>query len=157
MRCLHSRLPLIFVITILLLAGSLAFSGCQQNITLPYAPISLSPPPVELSLEKLYNDYMVDAEEAEARYSGERFLFKGLVVDDVESYFLNSRAFDVSIMVDNVKFKPRYEHDLDNIFPGFVVDVTGVPQSLLLDRILIVTDYLVFVVEGNGYQPPMAY
>lgn len=157
MRCPHSRIPFIFIITILLFVGLLAFGGCRQATTLPYTPIRLSPPPVELSLEKVYSDYMADAKEAEARYSGERFLFTGLVVDDVESYFLNSRAFDISIMVGNVKFKPRYEHELDKILPGFIIDVTGVPQSLLLNRILIVTDCLVFVVEGNGYQPPLAY
>jgi len=137
--------------------GLLAFSGCQQVLTLPYTPIRLKPPPPELSLEKVYNDYMADVKEAEAKYSVERFLFKGLVVDYVESYFLNSRAFDISIMVGNVKFKPRYEYDFDQIFPGFVIDVTGVPQSLFVNRILIVTDCLVYVVEGGEFERPPAY
>ena len=157
MRCLHSRIFSIFVILILLFVGLVVFGGCQHVSTMPFTPIRLTSPPPELSIEQVYNDYMADAEEAEARYNGERFLFTGLVVDDVESYFLNSRAFDISIMVGNVKFKPRYEHELDKIFPGFIIDVIGVPQSLLLGRILIVTDCLVFVVKGNGYQPPLAY
>ncbi len=137
--------------------GLLAFSGCRQVLTLPSTPIMLAPPPLELSAEMVYNDYMTNAREAEVKYSGERFLFTGLVVDRVESYFLNSRAFDISIMVGNVKFKPRYESDFDQIFPGFVIDVTGVPQSLLLDRILIVTDCLVYVIEGGEFERPPAY
>lgn len=152
-----SRISYIPVIIIVLFAGLLAFSGCRQVLTLPSTPIILTLPPPELSTERVYDDYMANAKEAEVKYSGERFIFKGLVVDDVESYFLNSRAFDISIMVGNVKFKPRYESDFDQIFPGFVIDVTGVPQSLLLDRILIVTDCLVYVVEGSDYVPPPGY
>ncbi len=157
MRCLCSRIPFILVIIIVLFVGLLAFSGCRQAITLPSTPIKLVPPPAELSLGKVYNDYMADDKEAEARYSGERFLFTGLVVDYIESYFLNSRAFDISIMVGNVKFKPRYESDFDQIFPGFVIDVTGVPRSLFVDRILIVTDCLVYIVEGGEFERPPAY
>ena len=148
---------IVFIILALLLSSLIILTGCAKNDSFIPEYTKHPPPPPELSLEKVYNDYMVDSEKAEEKYSGKRFLFLGLVVDDVESYFINSRAFDISIMVDNVKFKPRYEHDLDQIFPGFVIDVTGVPRSLFLDRILIVTDCLVFVVEGNGYQPPLAY
>ena len=157
MRCLCSRILCIPVIIIVLLVSLLAFNGCRQGLTLPYAPLKLGPPPAELSLGKVYNDYMADAEEAEARYMGQRFLFKGLVVDQVRSFFLNVIAMDISIMVDNVKFKPRYESDLDQIGPGFVIDVTGVPQSLLLDRILIVTDCLVYIVEGGEIEQLIAY
>ena len=135
----------------------LAFNGCRQGLALPYAPLRLGPPPAELSLGKVYKDYMADAQEAEAKYSGERFLFTGLVVDDVESYYLSSKSSDISITVGNVKFKPRYEYDFDQIFSGFVIDVTGVPQSLFVDRILIITDCLVYVVEGSGYVPPQGY
>ena len=157
MRCFCNRIPFILVIIIILFVSLLAFNGCRQGLTLPTAPIGLAPPPAELSIERVYNDYMADAEEAEAKYSGERFLFTGLVVDYVESYFLNSRAFDISIMVGNIKSKPRYESDFDQIFPGFVIDVTGVPQSLFVDRILIVTDCLVYVVEGGEFERPPAY
>lgn len=157
MRCLCSRIPFIFVIVIVLFAGLLAFNGCRQVLTLPYTPIRLAPPPAEVSLEKVYNDYMVDAEEAEAKYSGKRFLFTGLVVDDVVSYYLSSKSSDISITVGNVKFQPRYEYDFDQIFPGFVIDVTGIPQSLFVGRILIVTDCLVYIVEGSDYVPPQGY
>ncbi len=145
-----------FLITILLIVNFLAFSGCQQVIDMPTFS-GLEPPLPELSTDKVYNDYMTNAEAAEMKYSGKRFLFTGIVIDSVESYYLNSRASDISIMVDNIKFKPRFEYDLDPIFPGFIVDITGVPQSLLLDRILIVTDCLVFVVEGGDYTPSPVY
>ncbi|UCE98366.1 MAG: hypothetical protein JSV74_03335 [Dehalococcoidia bacterium] len=117
----------------------------------------LEPPIPELSIDEVYSDYMKDSEAAEMKYSGKRFLFSGVVIDSVESYYLNSRASDISLMVDNIKFKPRFEYDLDPIFPGFVVDITGVPRSLLLDHILIVSDCLVFVVEGGDYTPSPIY
>ena len=156
-RCLCSRIPFILVIIIVLFVSLLGFNGCRQAITLPYTPLKLGPPPVEISIEKVYNDYMVDAEEAEEKYMGQRFLFKGLVVDQVRSFFLNVIPMDISLMVNNVKFKPRYESDFDKIGPGFVIDVTGVPQSLLLDRILIVNDCLVYIVEGGEIEYLAAY
>ena len=157
MRCLGIRILFILVIIIVLFVSLLGFNGCRQDLTLPYTPLKLGPPPVEISIEKVYDDYMVDAEEAEARYMGQRFLFKGLVVDKVRSFRLNMIPMDISIMVGNVKFKPRYESDLDQIGPGFVIDVTGVPRSLLLDRILIVTDCLVYIVEGGEIEQLVAY
>jgi hypothetical protein len=93
---------------------------------------------------------MTNINEAKEKYEGKRFLFEGLEVDRVE----NS---DKSIMVGNVKLKPRYEIDLDQIFPGFIIDVAGVPQSLFLDRILIVNDCWVFIVEGGEYELPPFY
>jgi hypothetical protein len=157
MRHLFNKASLVIIAISILLIGLSAITGCRETPTLPYAPIQLAPPPVELSLERVYQDYMADVKDAEENYSGERFLFRGLLVDDVESYFLNSRAFDISITVGNVRFKPRYEYDFDEILPGFVVDVTGVPRSLFMDRILIVTDCLVYIVEGYDFERPQGY
>ena len=157
MRYFFKVIPFILAIIIILFVSLLAFGGCRQSITLPLTPTLFKPPPTELSIEKIYNDYIADAGEAEAEYSGERFLFTGLVVDDVESYLLNSRAFDISITVGNIKFKPRYESDFDQIFPGFVIEVTGVPQSLFLDRILIINDCLVYIIEGGDIEVPPGY
>jgi len=157
MRYLFSRIPLFLAIIIVLFVGLLAFNGCQneEQIIPVYEPVA--PPPPELSIEKMYNDYMADAKEAEAKYSGERFLFSGLVVDYVESWLLNPKPTDISIMVGNVKLKPRYEIDFDEIGPGFVIDVIGVPQSLFLDRILIINDCLVYIIEGGDIEVPPGY
>lgn len=157
MRYLFSKIPFILAIIIVLFVGLLAFNGCQNEgqIIPVYEPVA--PPPPELSIEKIYNDYMANAKEAEAEYSGERFLFSGLVVDYVESWLLNPKPTDISITVGNVKLKPRYEIDFDEIGPGFVIDVTGVPQSLFLDRILIINDCLVYIIEGGDIEVPPGY
>ena len=156
-RCFYPRTSFSLIIIIVSFLCLLAFSGCRQGLSLPYTPIRLEPPPVELSLEKVYNDYMIDINEAEEKYMGKRFLFKGLVVDWVGSYVLNQRIGDYSIMVGNVKFKPRCERDLDQIFPGFIINVTGIPQSLFVDRILIITDCLMYIVEESDYELPPGY
>ncbi len=133
--------------------------GCSDDnyITTP-ATIEYGAPPEEVNIDRVYADYMANKSAADHMYKGKRFLFTGIRVEEVESYFLNPRAIENYIMYGSVKFRARYAEYLDGYKEGFVVDIVGEVQSLSFGDILIIKDCWFSVVEGDiDVQPPPAY
>ena len=136
---------------------SLAACSGVNNSSIPTMG-ELEPPPDEISIDKIYSDYLEDRESADSTYQGRRFLFTNVKAEEIESNFLNPRAVDNYVMADSVKFRARYASYLDGYKEGFVVDVVGVVQGMQIGDILVIKDCWFSVVEGDlAMTAPPAY
>ena len=152
-----------------IISGLVLFIGCKNDdYTVPaYTPIITSPP-LEMTIEQLYMEYMAYGPAAEDKYDDKRLLFQGLTVEKVFS-ILNSGNETLEknayIVADNAMFLPRYFMYTDNIREGFVVDIVGTCNGLIWPNIgepfLQISDCWISIVEGDiiedWYNNPEAY
>ena len=135
----------------ILVISLVVLSGCAGNDSaVPTFPAfeALLPPPVEVTVDQLYQEYMTDEAAAEAKYKGERLLFSGVRVEEVSNFFYIARPIEFYILNGSVKFKPRYPSDVESIREGFVVDIVGEAQGIIFG-FLIVKDCWINIVEGD--------
>jgi hypothetical protein len=149
-----------YLVTIaILVIGLIGFAGCavnaQNNIVTPEFE-ELKVPPIEVTIDQLYADYVADGFAAEDRYSDKRLLFYGVTVEEVLSIFnLENDVFvgNEHIVIDNTKFFPRHSEYFDNIREGFIVDIVGQSQGLTWpikgEPFLKISDCWINVVEGD--------
>jgi hypothetical protein len=134
---------------------SLASVSCvSSNFTPPeYRDISTDEL-IEANINEVYQAYIDDESAANDKYKGKRLLFSNVTVDLVKSYFLNAREGDVCIVVGGLKFKPRYNSEVDSVFPDFKIDIAGKCQGMILGQVYI-TDCWFKVTEGDtsGFTP----
>jgi len=142
----------IFLVTMaVLVIGLIYLSGCTGNaengFTVP-AFTEPGPPPIEVTVDQLYQEYMVDEAAADAKYEGERLLFSGVTVEKVSNFFYIARPIEFHILNGSVKFRPRYPSDVESIREGFVVDIVGEAQGIIFG-FLIVKDCWMMIIEGD--------
>ncbi len=64
----------------------IGLAGCARtSFTFPSYTTPL-PPPLEVTADQLYAEYMADEVAAQAKYEGKRLLFTGLTVGEVSSH-----------------------------------------------------------------------
>ncbi len=147
---------LFLVIIAVLVVGLIYLSGCTGNAENGFTVPTFTepePPPIEVTVGQLYEEYMTDEAAAGAKYKEERLLFSRVTVEKVSNHLLDHRAneaADIYIMTDSVKFKPRYSSDIDFIREGFVVDIVGEAQGLIWG-VLYIKDCWIMIIEGDGY------
>ena len=153
----------IFLATVAVLAGSIIGFGCANNTESTSAAPEfeeLGPPPVEVTVDQLYAEYMADKAAADAKYKGERLLFSGVEVEEIESIFADSGQDPLIYIVNHsVEFRPRYITDTVLVRKGFVVDIVGEIRGVfgVVNHYLVVGDCWVKIVEGDigvAYEDP---
>jgi len=144
---------LFLVIIGVLVVGLIGLSGCTGDTDVTSVIVEPLQPPIEVTVDQLYQEYMTDEAAAKAKYKEERLLFTEVEVEEVSNHLLDHRAneaADIYIMTDSVKFKPRYSSDIDFIREGFVVDIVGEAQGLIWG-VLYIKDCWIMIIEGDGY------
>jgi len=114
------------------------------------------PPPIEVTVEQLYAEFIADQEAAIAKYKGERLSFIGVTVEEVGSLFDVGNGvfmYNTHIMTGSVKFTPRYTVYLDNVREGFIVEIVGECRGLIRpvfrEPLLQISDCWINIVEGE--------
>lgn len=147
----------LFLATIAIFAvGLIGFNGCAGNTEIvadiPEFEV-LETPPIEVTIDQLYQEYITDEAAAKAKYEGKRLLFTNVVVEKLETFptdpTFNGPQFH--IVNNSVEFRPKYWADTENIKVGFVVDIVGEPRGLfgVNLQLLVVDDCSIFIIEGD--------
>ncbi len=143
--------------------GLIGFSACAGNTEItPIAPKfqNLETPPIEVTIEQLYQEYITDEAAASAKYDGKRLLFTNVEVEEINSIAADTGdGPGVDIVSGFVEFRARYWIDVATITRGFVVDIVGTPRGLfgIDQQYLIVGDCRIFIIEGDvgaDYESP---
>jgi hypothetical protein len=149
--------------TAIFAAGLIGLGACAGNAEItPIAPKFkvLWPPPIEVTIEQLYQEYITDEAAANAKYEGQRLLFTNVVVEEINSLRAdNGNDPGVYLVNASVEFRPRYWIDVALITDGFVVDIVGTPKGIfgIDQKYLVVDDASVFIIEGDvgaDYEEP---
>lgn len=113
-----------------------------------------------LEIQGLIDKYTADPNGAAALYEGNTFLFPAVAVDQVKNLrtlqgeeFMSGELFAAC---GPARFFPLYLHDLDEIGPGFVVDVTGQVQGYA-GRYYSIINCTFWIIEGGALPPPSGY
>ena len=139
----------IFLVTMaVLVIGLIYLSGCTGDTNITYPVFEPLQPPIEVTVDQLYDEYMADEAAADAKYEGERLLFSGVTVEKVSNFFYIARPIEFHILNGSVKFRPRYPSNVESIREGFVVDIVGEAQGIIFG-FLIVKDCWINIVEGD--------
>lgn len=153
-----SKLFLLFTMGVLGLILVGVASCARTNSIFPFNEALL--PPIKVTASQLYAEYEADEAAAYAKYKGVRVWFTRVTVEEVSGlqatrtptgglfYRTPYGAFDIFVMADSIKFKPRYSGITFTISEGCKVDIVGEVQRLE-DGILIVEDSLIELVEGK--------
>jgi len=133
----YGRLNCLFPITMAILVVALiGLSGCTGNPDDVTSPIIMPlNPPIEVTIDQLYTEYMADEAAADAKYKWERLLFNEVEVEQVVA-----SLFDVGhghfvfvneyFMTGHVKFRLRDFGIMQNIEVGYVLNLVGECQGL---------------------------
>ena len=142
----------IFLVIIgVLVIGLICLSGCTGNAENGFTVPTFTeprPPPIEVTVDQLYQEYMTDEAAAKAKYKGGRLLFSGVRVEKVSNDFYIDRPIEFYILNSSVKFRPRYLVDIELVREGFVVDIVGEAQGIIFG-FLIVKDCWMMIIEGD--------
>jgi len=146
----------LFLATIAILAvGLIGFGGCAGNaenaLVIPEFE-EPEPPPIEVTIDQLYEEYMTDEAAANAKYKGKRLLFTNVEVEEINTFFPDSAQDPIIYIVNHsVEFRPRYWIDTVLVREGFVVDIVGEVRGVfgLENYYLVVENCWVKIVEGD--------
>lgn len=124
---------------ILLLSSLIVLTGCARYELFVPEYQRFSPPPDEITIERLLSDYMTDQVAADAKYKGERLLFSEVEVEQVlgDDVFIEIGLWEREIFVKtffvigSVKFGLRDSVIMQNIEERFVLNVVGECRGLL--------------------------
>jgi len=148
----HGRFKETVLVTMgILVVGFIGLSGCIESAGSSFVVPTFEepgPPPIEVTIDQLYAEFIADEAAAKAKYKGEKLLFTGVTVEEIDSYFLDIRATKIYIRSGPAEFLPRYPDDFDYILEGFVVDIVGDCQGLSWGRVVI-NDCWIQVTEGD--------
>ena len=177
----HSRLNRLFLVIIAILVVALiGLTGCTESagssIVVPTFT-ELGPPPIEVTVEQLYQEYLADETAADAKYKGERLIFNEVEVEEVVrvldygggmvDYYVywvanypvisieDGMALDVifktHFIIGFVKFRLRGEYYgiMQNIEEGYVLNIVGECQGLFQSGFIIIDDCWVESVIGD--------
>lgn len=159
----NTRLYLYFLTAIfIIISCTVAFSGCTSGegstITVPEFEV-IGPPPVEVTIEQLYTDYVANEAAANAKYKEEKLLFYRIEVEEVVgNYFQMAEALGVGdysyvklyFINGAMKFKLRenYFGIMQNIEEGYILNIIGECEGLR-EGFIIIDDCWVESVVGD--------
>lgn len=146
----------LFLVTITICTvGLISLVGCtgeaESSEVIPEFT-ELGPPPIEVSTNQLYAEYITDEAAANAKYEGQRLAFTNLKAEAIKSVFVDSANASIIYVVNNsVEFRPRYNVDSAWVRQGYVVDIVGEVRGLfgMTKRFLVVEDCWIRIVEGE--------
>ncbi len=144
----YGRLNRLFPITMTILAVALiGLSGCTESAgSSIVVPTFTEPklPPIEITVEQLYQEYIANETAADAKYKGERLLFNEVGVEEVVSQaFYDGRAVEdreiinLYFITGLVKFKPQNFGIMQNIEEGYVLNIVGECRGLSKGFVII--------------------
>jgi len=88
-------------------------------------------PPIEVTVDQLYEDYMTDPAAADDKYKRERLCFYEVEVEKVvDRIYSGDRYVKEYFINGNVKFVLRSASMMQNVKPGYVLNIVGECQGL---------------------------
>lgn len=150
-----SRRATAFVVLFILIVSSLGASCSLNASTLP----DFQNIPQTMELEQLWSDFSADTPAAEERHIGKVYLFPDIVVDRVVSLYTDPRAelSDLYVQNGNTRFRPAKITALDDIAPGFVVDIIGEVTGWVHGPFNIINNCSFAIVRGGDLPPAGSY
>lgn len=152
----YSKVIGLFLATIAILAvGLIGFGGCAGNgEAIAVIPEFEEPeaPPIEVTIDQLYEEYMTDEAAANAKYKGKRLLFTNVEVEEINSISVDSANPPINYIVNHsVEFRPRYTKYTALVREGFVVDIVGEVRGVfgMEHYYLVVENCWINIVEGD--------
>jgi hypothetical protein len=140
------------LLCILMVTGS----GCFR---IPEAVPAFSTLPKVMDLNQMISDFDADLEAARDIYAGHTYLFLSVSAERVVSLFYNPRASlgNLFLQSGHVRFRPEYSTALDDIGPGFKVDVIGQVTGWIQGPYYIVDNCSYVIAEGGVLAPAGSY
>ena len=148
----YGRLNRLFPITIALLVVALiGLSGCSENAESSFVVPTFEeplPPPVEVTIDQLYQEYMADEAAAEVKYKGKGLLFYEVEVEQVVgNYMMMAEALGAAseeyvklyFTAGFIKFRLRGVDFgiMQNIEEGYVLNIVGECRGLYKGFVII--------------------
>ena len=159
----YGRLNRLFPITMaILVVGLICLSGCTESAGSSFVVPTFEepgPPPMEVTVDQLYQEYMSDEAAADAKYKGERLLFYEVEVEQVVGKYLMmaEEAADLDFAklyftAGFVKFRLRGEDFgiMQNIEEGYVLNIVGECRGLQKEFIAIEDCWVESVIGDLG-------
>lgn len=142
------------LLIVAMMISLMAVTGCFPSNTVykPDLTFLITPLPL-VNFSQMRDDYASDVKAADTRYAGQRFSFGQLKVTEVSKTLYPLRATEEYVLVENMKFKPRYASDLWDISEGTLIEVIGQVQGYLWNYI-VVQDCLIRIVGGASTGTP---
>ena len=147
-----------------LLVGLISITGCAGNtengFTIPTFT-EPGPPPIEVTINQIYAEYIADEATADANYKGERLLFYEVEVEQVVDKYLqmaealgaaNPDLIKLYFTAGFVKFRLRGEDFsiMQNIEEGYVLNIVGECRGLQKEFIAIEDCWVESVIGDLG-------
>ena len=135
-----------------------SITGCgKDGKSIPvYQPVAA--PPEEVTVSQLVNRFL---ENDLAQYEGKKLLFSGVVVEKINTVFIDSANVSYIYPVNNIiEFRPRYRTDTELVREGYVIDIVGELRGVfgITNPYIIVDDCWVKIIDGDlnvsEYQDP---
>ena len=127
---------------------------------LSYPTPTFQDEPRVIDIEDLLQEYEANPVQAEEEHAGRTYLFPAVEVDEVLSTVSDPEAYQLGAAVylasGQVQFRPRYVYDLDEIGPGFVVDVLGEVSGWTQGTFYVI-NCTYTIAEGGDLPPPGIY
>ena len=144
----------LLVTLVLIIPTLVIFYSCGDNEqTVPvYTPIG--DPPIEVTVSQLVNRFL---ENDLAQYEGKKLLFSGVVVEKINTVFIDSANVSYIYPVNNIiEFRPRYRTDTELVREGYVIDIVGELRGVfgITNPYIIVEDCWVKIIEGDPNVAP---
>lgn len=154
----NKRLLAIYCITAAVVTAVIAGSGIYLFAMPKPNPIpAFNTAPEVLALDRLVADYRDDPVRAAVMHEGRTYLFPAVAVDDVASEYLTpqsvEKGFELYLLSQTVKFRPKYWQDLDTLGPGFIVDIVGEVSSYSRSNIQVINCTYAVLTGGNLPEP----
>ncbi|UCE97767.1 MAG: hypothetical protein JSV74_00050 [Dehalococcoidia bacterium] len=130
----------------LISTGIAACSSSGESIPV-YQPIA--DPPEEVTIEQLLNSY---SENDLVKYENKKLLFSGVIVEDINTVFIDSANASTIYPVNNiVEFRPRYRTDTALVREGYIIDVVGELRGVfgVMNPYIIIDDCWIKIIEGD--------
>ena len=161
---------IIFIILGLLMIAAISITGCNRaNLFIPEYT-HLTPAPLIVTADQLYQDYVLDEKAAESKYEGKQiWIIEAKVETYIESengnYLIinwfhkeieDHEELIVEILdyaVGTLKLKPQDSKDFMNIGDGYLVEILGECQGISDGIITVRIDR----VEKTGEAPVTLY
>ena len=126
--------------------------SCALKPRAPPAALLFQAQPIAVNTSQISEEYASDPAAADERYTGRRVNFGQVAVEGISYRAHPLRMLEDFFRVDDVKFRPRYPSDLENLVEGTVVEVEGTVQGLQFGYVLV-TDCWISIVSGGGKLP----
>ncbi|MDD2251637.1 MAG: hypothetical protein PHQ10_01560 [Dehalococcoidales bacterium] len=113
-------------------------------------PITTQPSePEVVDGEQLYREFKEDPEAAAAKYTGRTFKFENIRISDMVPLYKGTGT-DWYARGGNVKFKPQYLSNLEEVKIGVIVDVVGEVYGLFYDLLVIENCWYTVIDDTDG-------